>query len=246
MLRFFRQFRKKLMEQNKVRTYIFYAIGEILLVVIGILIALQVNNWNQNRLDRIYEKTMLSEISLALDQDISNLERSLDYLNSVQHSVSELAKIKNNPNHPRDSLMHHFNVAGEGGIAVIFNSSSYEALKSSGLDKVLDPELRKNISLLYELQLGTVEGWINEVIRAHLLDKNDFMRDEFEVNVEADSSQGIRVEYKELSYDLIHTDPKFETFLSLTGNYIPRAKTYIGNAIEAMAEVKDQIDTKFE
>lgn len=47
MLRFFRHIRKSLMEQNKVCTYIFYAIGEIAFVMIGILLPLQVNNWNQ-------------------------------------------------------------------------------------------------------------------------------------------------------------------------------------------------------
>lgn len=47
MLRFFRQLRKSLIEKKKVRTYLLYASGEILLVVIGILIALQVNNWNE-------------------------------------------------------------------------------------------------------------------------------------------------------------------------------------------------------
>ena len=49
MLRFFRQVRKTLIEQNKVRAYIFYAIGEIALVMIGILLALQVNNWNEEK-----------------------------------------------------------------------------------------------------------------------------------------------------------------------------------------------------
>jgi hypothetical protein len=47
MLKFFRTIRKKLIEQNNVRKYMLYAIGEILLVVIGIFIALQVNNWNE-------------------------------------------------------------------------------------------------------------------------------------------------------------------------------------------------------
>jgi hypothetical protein len=49
MLKFFRTIRKKLIEQDNVRKYLIYAIGEILLVVIGILIALQINNWNQER-----------------------------------------------------------------------------------------------------------------------------------------------------------------------------------------------------
>ena len=52
MLRFFSKIRYKLASENKVGKYLRYAIGEILLVVIGILIALQVNNWNQDRLNQ--------------------------------------------------------------------------------------------------------------------------------------------------------------------------------------------------
>ena len=49
MLRFFRNIRQKLLENGNIRKYFFYAIGEIFLVVIGILIALQINNWNERR-----------------------------------------------------------------------------------------------------------------------------------------------------------------------------------------------------
>ncbi len=49
MIRFFRNIRQKLAAENKVMAYLRYAIGEILLVVIGILIALQINNWNEHR-----------------------------------------------------------------------------------------------------------------------------------------------------------------------------------------------------
>lgn len=55
MLRFFRNIRKKLATENKVMAYLRYAIGEILLVVIGILIALQINNWNENQKERKLE-----------------------------------------------------------------------------------------------------------------------------------------------------------------------------------------------
>ena len=66
MLKFFRTIRKKLIEQSKVRNYFFYAIGEILLVVIGILIALQVNNWNEERklnlLEVSYYESLLQDL----------------------------------------------------------------------------------------------------------------------------------------------------------------------------------------
>ena len=59
MLRFFRLIRKKLVEEQKVRQYTWYALGEIFLVVIGILIALQINNWNEERKNRKQEEAIL-------------------------------------------------------------------------------------------------------------------------------------------------------------------------------------------
>ena len=62
MLKFFRRIRRKLADDNKPIKYFRYAIGEIVLVVIGILIALQVNNWNQKRIDRNKETIILKEL----------------------------------------------------------------------------------------------------------------------------------------------------------------------------------------
>jgi len=63
MIKFFRNIRRKLAEENKVAKYLRYAIGEILLVVIGILIALQVNNWNELQKSKDEEKDILSNIN---------------------------------------------------------------------------------------------------------------------------------------------------------------------------------------
>mgnify|MGYP000577589061 CR=1 FL=1 len=63
MIKFFRQIRQNLIMENKTGKYLKYAIGEIVLVVIGILIALEVNNWNENRKDSIEEKAILENLS---------------------------------------------------------------------------------------------------------------------------------------------------------------------------------------
>ena len=70
MIKFFRNIRKKLLAEGKTTNYLKYAIGEIILVVIGILIALQINNWNQDRLDRNFETVMLKEVKSSLESDL--------------------------------------------------------------------------------------------------------------------------------------------------------------------------------
>ncbi|MEO9887119.1 MAG: DUF6090 family protein [Balneola sp.] len=67
MLKFFRKIRQKLLSENKFSKYLIYAIGEIILVVIGILIALQINNWNEQRNTREKELVYLNGIRNDLE-----------------------------------------------------------------------------------------------------------------------------------------------------------------------------------
>ena len=74
MLKFFRKIRQNLIDKGDAKRYLLYAIGEIFLVVIGILIALQINNWNENRLERKEEQNAL----LNLKDDFEYNQRSLE------------------------------------------------------------------------------------------------------------------------------------------------------------------------
>jgi len=76
MIHFFRRIRKKLADDNKPLKYMRYAIGEIVLVVIGILIALSINNWNEERKQNIAEKEFINGIKIDLAQD-------KDYIKSI-------------------------------------------------------------------------------------------------------------------------------------------------------------------
>lgn len=79
MIKFFRNIRKKLAAENKFMAYSRYAIGEIILVVIGILIALQINNWNIKRLNQEKENRYLLEMRNNLKSDILSIQRVLDF-----------------------------------------------------------------------------------------------------------------------------------------------------------------------
>ena len=74
MIKFFRKIRQKLLAENKFNKYLLYAIGEIVLVVIGILIALQINNWNEKRVQENELDGLKKSISSAIQSDIRYLK----------------------------------------------------------------------------------------------------------------------------------------------------------------------------
>jgi hypothetical protein len=83
MIKFFRPIRKELMENNKTTRYFKYAIGEIILVVIGILIALQLNNWNENRINSNKETAILASIH----KEFKGNKKQLDSIVTLHKTV---------------------------------------------------------------------------------------------------------------------------------------------------------------
>ena len=73
MINFFRKIRKQLADDNKPMKYTRYAIGEIVLVVVGILIALSINNWNEQRIKSLTETASLLGIRSELNQTLGEL-----------------------------------------------------------------------------------------------------------------------------------------------------------------------------
>jgi len=74
MIKFFRNIRQNLLSEGKTINYLKYAIGEIVLVVIGILIAIQINNWNEERKNNSIRKSYLENLKVDLKKDLENLE----------------------------------------------------------------------------------------------------------------------------------------------------------------------------
>jgi len=79
MIKFFRKIRHRLLTENKFNKYLLYAIGEIILVVIGILIALQINNSNNQRIENVREIKYLTNIKIDLNKDIESLDYNIEY-----------------------------------------------------------------------------------------------------------------------------------------------------------------------
>ncbi|MBP1841693.1 DUF6090 family protein [Formosa algae] len=84
MIKLFGKIRQKLLSENKFGKYLTYAIGEIVLVVIGILIALQINNWNENRKLQAEITDIYKQIVIDLDNDIDEFSNVIKYYDSIK------------------------------------------------------------------------------------------------------------------------------------------------------------------
>ncbi|MBN7814575.1 DUF6090 family protein [Algoriphagus pacificus] len=108
MIKFFRKIRQKLLSEGNTGKYLKYAIGEIILVVIGILIALQINNWNEDRKERIEEKALLRQLYSEFESNQSQLNDKITIRdNMISASLSLLDYIDYPEKRNLDSVNTH-------------------------------------------------------------------------------------------------------------------------------------------
>jgi len=150
MINFFRRIRKDLMEKNKTWKYLKYAIGEILLIVMGILIAVQINNWNENRKLRNLEYKFLVQINEDLKASSISLEKSISY---NKKSLIELEKILS---HIKKDLAYS-NALDSSFVYIFYWSdpmliyTAYETIKSKGFDVIQNDSIRNAIIETFEV-----------------------------------------------------------------------------------------------
>lgn len=151
MIKFFRRIRLKLLGEGKLNKYILYAVGEILLVVIGILIALQINNLNEVKKEQNLANTYLENLKLDLKADINALELALTDLNFFEkegyyslHILEEKIKEIDTIKFLKSLVFNnHYHLHQP-------STSTYEDLISSGNIKLIqDNELKVELSKYY-------------------------------------------------------------------------------------------------
>jgi len=134
MIKFFRKIRQKLLSENKFSKYLIYAIGEIVLVVIGILIALSINNWNQNRLKKKQVDTYLKSIVTDLKSDIIVYERNLK---SFDKHIENISQILNSNDYKQLKVDSIYTLVNRTWSINTLQNRTYEKIKSTGLEDVL-------------------------------------------------------------------------------------------------------------
>ncbi len=151
MLKFFRRIRHKLLVENKFSRYLLYAVGEIMLVVIGILIALQINNWNENQKQRHRQVDMINALILDLnakmEENIGDLaigERIMVKAEKALGALGSGASVDT-----ADVKMLLRNMAADDW-RYMTSTPTYNSIINSGLWQQLPDTLAKGLQFIYD------------------------------------------------------------------------------------------------
>ena len=227
MIKFFRHIRFKLMETGKTAKYFKYAIGEIILVVIGILIALQINNWNQHQKELKKEQQIIASLHLEFNQNKTLIKSRID---AVQNSTDACFQIMEvlllgesaaNAKHI-DSLLYW---AIEYG-PFISNNNTYTEIINTGEIELLRNDDIKNALFEYNRELDNnsttykmLEKWIEEGILPYLINTVSIR------NIDSYGSIGWEQKSRfDGGFDTLIDDRKFENLIDNNVYHLARIK----------------------
>ena len=157
MINFFRKIRKQFADDNKPLKYLRYAIGEIVLVVIGILIALQINNWNEEKKEQKLGVVVLHDIKDNIIRNNELIQNAIHSIDSINFSTNVIRAYLISDDHPPSDFYSHIGQALRSGTFLFrLNSDGYESLKSTGFAILGNENLKDQILNLFEVTYGEV------------------------------------------------------------------------------------------
>jgi hypothetical protein len=184
MINFFRQIRQGLLSENRISKYLLYAVGEITLVMIGILLALQVDNWNENRNLAKKEITNLKELQKNLKSDLTNqlIPGSEYYKSSVDaYNILQSNFLKAPQSIPEDSIRVLF-YAMVIPWKLAFNTVTFDKLSAMGIDLISNDTIRENISQLYGYKYRIIKDYHDVTVTEFREDFVPRLSDHFNVH----------------------------------------------------------------
>lgn len=143
MLRYIRKFGLQLFEA-KARKYILFAVAEIFLIVIGIMIALSIDNWNQERKDLAKEQKIILQLKGEYEENLIRLDKQILIRNQIIQASATILRYIENPEHvSRDSLLSHLRFLMR---TPSFNSIANDLFASGDLHHIRNDSLKHRLS----------------------------------------------------------------------------------------------------
>ena len=241
MVKFFRTIRQSLIMENKTSKYLKYAIGEVVLVVIGILIALQINNWNEQRKNDITKQIYLKSLIAELKNNCKRYHQIENNYEKRIASFDHLFNTINNADTKNDSIKKAFDEAATFIGITLINKTAFDELINSQNFQVFEKDLRDKIMIYYnELHI---------IIESINMELNELR----ELRLEMYKSIDIAYEsgYKDKEYEEImdwKTKPGSPQFLKATNFYASRKNMllYTGEMFKDLTTKSEILIAEFE
>ena len=236
MLKFFRRIRLKLLDERNFRKYLIYAIGEIILVVIGILIALQLNNWNLNKIEQGKEILHLENILTNLESDLKDEIIPCIIYTKNQIQAYDLLQTDFHVNNSitNDSIRRlFFQYLNQWDL--VLNTVSFDNLKSTGMDILSNDSIKIKILTLYGNNYKYLKRLENENNKFHYEGVTTILLDN--VNL-ADELNDIGRDF--LKND-IPLNSRLKTEAYFMDNFLSQLRIVKSRIEELIKNIKDEI-----
>ncbi|RIA09060.1 hypothetical protein OE09_0888 [Flavobacteriaceae bacterium MAR_2010_72] len=220
MIKFFRHIRQRLLSENKFRKYLLYALGEIILVMIGILLAFQVSSWKEQRDNKKLELQMMADLNSEFRNNLTKIKASINQYEGTEQAIRLLmSKMKASP-----EVLKHINSDSLIAIAIdVFDyrptQNTLTEILSTGNLKLISKDSLKYKLLDWSAELNEInEAWLtlddfNQRMVIPYLTENASMRniDKYSLMAWEEKSK-FEIDYNKLFHDL-----KFENHLDNLG-----------------------------
>jgi hypothetical protein len=244
------------MEKNKTGKYLIYAIGEIALVMIGILLALQVNNWNENRKTQIEERDILQRLQLDLIDDAKILQYQLDFKKNMIDSYKICLDILSEEMFAtKEEFMTHFSSILQVG-AVKLNMTTFNNLQTTGQIRLIrSNQLANNIVNYYNTDFTLWQSALQDYTRN--ITAPYVLQFDYIPQLSINDSQGNQIEMTGQSKDFKKPQKTLDDYKN---NYfiintlrqkkynlealIPRYKELLSSAVNLDKTIQEYLDTK--
>ncbi|MDT0622020.1 DUF6090 family protein [Croceitalea vernalis] len=214
MIKFFRKIRQNLLSEGKTGKYLKYAIGEIILVVIGILIALQINNWNENKKEDKAEIALIEQLINDLEKDAESLETLIPQVIDKADVIKQIYFETQNKTSFNEST--NYGDLTWQAFAPLF----FEQRHQLSIDQISNHQISKSIldyfnqQKIVELQIEQTNEYVRTTIRPLLgehgiMNSNYIMSTDSYTEIRNDKSQFIK--YDQLR--TIYGSQKFESVI---------------------------------
>lgn len=233
MIKFFRTFRQKLLSRGQRLKYVKYMLGEILLIVFGILIALQINNWNEQRKDNKQEVLLLNQIYSDVNTNLSEVVELTRRLNINKLGIDSLIARLDRKHY--DLMFPVYMTLTIKKSDFNYSSSGYNLIQTGKATLISDEAVLKSILNLYENDLPDITDRQSdmrnsiEYIQRHFINKL-FVKASNDLNIQFKEFDVVASDlYVPVDFNSLSENTEFQNTIYQLGELIEARLAYLRN-----------------